>query len=58
MDFVIFAYFNAIFYRFLCGKLLYLHLFCVISMFISGKRLILKVKCLKIFNEFFMYLSR
>ena len=39
LDLVIFAYFNAISID-LCGKLLYLHLFCVISMFISGKRLI------------------
>ena len=41
LELVIFAYFNAIFIDCLiCGKLLYLHLFCVISMFISGRRLI------------------
>ena len=31
------------FYRFLCGKELYLHLFCVISMFISGRMHIVKI---------------
>ena len=34
----LFAYFNAI--GFLCGKVFNLHLFCVISMFVSGRMLI------------------
>ena len=58
VDLVIFAYFNAISIQFLCGKLLYLHLFCEISMFLSGRRIIEKIKCLEIFNEFFMFLFR
>ena len=40
LDLVIFAYSNAICNRFLCSKELYLHLFCVISMFLWGRMLI------------------
>ena len=40
LDFVIFAIFLCNFYRFLLGKVHYLHLFWVISMFISGRMLI------------------
>ena len=32
-----FALFQCNFYRFLCGKVFNLHLFCVISMFVSGR---------------------
>ena len=50
LDLVILPYFNAIsILGFLCGKVLHLHLFCVISMFLCGRRL-------KNLNEFFMYL--
>ena len=37
LDLVIFDF------RFLCSKELYLHLFCVISMFLRGRMLILKI---------------
>ena len=53
-----FALFRCNFYRFLCGKMLNLHLFCVISMFASGRCLYKRFKCLKNFNEFSMYLFR
>ena len=35
-----FGVFLSSFYRFVCGKVFYLHVFCVISMFISGRMLI------------------
>ena len=53
-----FALFQCNFYRFLCGKVFNLHLFCVISMFVSGRCLYKRFKCLKNFNEFSMYLFR
>ena len=49
LDLVILPYSNAISIGFLCGKVLHLHLFCVISMFLCGRRL-------KNLNELFMYL--
>ena len=51
-----FALFQCNFYRYLCGKELNLHLFCVISMFVSGRCLYKRFKCFKNFNEFSMYL--
>ena len=45
-------------YRFLCSKELYLHLFCVISMFYEGECSYQRFECLKNFNDFFMYLFR
>ena len=52
LDLVIFAYFNAFFFfRFLCSKELYLHLFCIISMFYMGKCLYQRFEYLKNFNE-------
>ena len=53
-----FALFQCNFYRFLCGKVFNLHLFCVISMFVGGRCLYKRFKCLKNFNEFSMYLFR
>ena len=53
-----FAIFHCNFYRFLCGKVFNLHLFCVISVFLSGRCLYKRFKCLKNFNEFSMYLFR
>ena len=53
-----FALFQCNFYRFLCGKVFNLHLFCVISMFVSWRWLYKRFKCLKNFNEFSMYLFR
>ena len=43
LDLVIFANFYVIYIDFLFGKVLYLHLFCVISMLVSGGMLILKI---------------
>ena len=43
LDLVIVANFNANFYILLCSKELYLHLFCVISMFLRGRMLISKI---------------
>ena len=43
LDLVNLVYFNANFYRFLCGKEFYLHLFCEIFMFISGRMHIVKI---------------
>ena len=40
LDFIILSYLNAISMDFLCGKVFNLHLFCVISMFVSGRMLI------------------
>ena len=40
LELVILAYINAIFIDFLCGKVLNLHLLCVIAMFISGEKLV------------------
>ena len=53
-----FALFQCNFYRFLCCKVFNLHLFCIISMFVSGKCLYKRFKCFKNFNEFSMYLFR
>ena len=53
-----FALFQCNFYRFLCCKVFNLHLFCVISMFVSGRCLYKRFKCFKNFNEFSMYLFR
>ena len=53
-----FALFQCNFYRFLCGKVFNLHLFCVIFMFVSGRCLYKRLKWLKNFNEFCMYLFR
>ena len=53
-----FDLFQCNFYRFLCGKVFNLHLFCVISMFVSRRCLYKRFKCLKNFNEFSMYLFR
>ena len=47
-----------VFLDLVCSKLLFLHLFCVISMFRIGRRLLEKIKCFKIFNDFFMYLFK
>ena len=47
-----FALFKCNFYRFLCGKMFNLHLFCVISMFVSGRMLYKRFKYFKNFNEF------
>ena len=58
LDLVILPYFDAISMDFLCRKVFNLHFFCVISMFVSGKMLIKRFKCLKNLNEFFMYLLR
>ena len=56
LDFVILP-FLCNFYGFLCGKVFNLHLFCVISMFVSGKECLYKrFKCFMNFNEFSMYL--
>ena len=46
---VIFANLNAISIDFLCGKVHYLLLFCVISMFISGRMFIKKIFMLEEF---------
>ena len=53
-----FALFQCNFYRFLCCKVFNLHISCVISMFVSGRCLCKRFKCLKNFNEFSMYLFR
>ena len=46
------------FYRFLCGKVLYLHMFCIISVFIlSGRMLIKRLVWLKNFNDFLCILG-
>ena len=44
-----FCVFQCNFYRFLCRKELYLHLFCVISMFLRGRMLISKIWMLEEF---------
>ena len=53
-----FGVFKCNFYRFLCGKVLYLHLFLIISKLISWKGSYKRFKCLKVFNEFLRFLLR
>ena len=53
LDLVILPYFNAIFYRFLCSKVFNLHLFCVMSVFKSGKNASIKdLNALRILMNF------
>ena len=49
LELAIFAYFNAIFIDFYAVKSFYLHLFCVISMFLRGRMLISKIWMLEEF---------
>ena len=52
-----FALFQCNFYRFLCSKVLNLHLFCIMFLFVSENILMYKrFKFFKNFNELFMYL--